>query len=117
MSVDRKLQTATVSDELIDYITRKIVKAVKPRKIVLFGSHARGQENEESDLDLFIVYSGTQPTVTVRRQIDNLLSGRLFPVDIIVRKPEEVAWNVKAKNSFYTEDILKKGKVLYEQNA
>jgi hypothetical protein len=51
----------------------------------------------------------------MRRKVEALLWGRRFPVDLIVRKPEEVAWNFRAKNPFYLYHIFKDGKVLYEK--
>ncbi|TWJ26347.1 nucleotidyltransferase domain-containing protein [Geobacter argillaceus] len=44
-----------LSDQLQKEIVEKIVAAVHPAKIILFGSHAYGQPEEESDLDLVII--------------------------------------------------------------
>ncbi|MBF0612269.1 MAG: nucleotidyltransferase domain-containing protein, partial [Magnetococcales bacterium] len=34
-----------------------IVEAVHPEKIILFGSHARGDETSDSDVDLLVIVS------------------------------------------------------------
>ena len=39
----------------IQAITRLIVERFNPEQIILFGSHARGEANEHSDLDLLVV--------------------------------------------------------------
>jgi predicted nucleotidyltransferase len=95
---DPRLQTDRVTPALLNYIVQKIVTHIAPKRIVLFGSHARGEADEESDLDLFIIWSGAASNREVRRQVDRLLLGRRFAVDIIVRKPEEVRRNLEDGN-------------------
>jgi len=109
------LQTNQVTPDLLVYIAQKIVAHLAPERIILFGSHARGKADEESDLDLFIIQSGTVSNREVRRQVDRLLLGRRFAVDIIVRKPEEVQRNLEDSNPFYSHHIFRDGKVLYER--
>ncbi len=54
---DACLQTKQVTPELIAYITEKITLGLAPRRIILFGSHARSEATGVSDLDLFIYIS------------------------------------------------------------
>ena len=115
MPIDFKLNTETITPELIEYIVNKIAKEIQPEKIILFGSYARGDFDQESDLDLFIIKDGEESSRIMRRKVESLLWGRRFPMDIIVRKPEEVNWNFRAKNPFYLYHIFKDGKVLYEK--
>lgn len=114
---DPRLQTKQVTPELITYIVEKIVQGVAPQRIILFGSHARGEAASTSDLDLFIVQDSTMSNREMRRQIEFLLWGRRFGVDLLVRRPEEVEKNVADGNPFYTRHILREGRVLYEQSA
>ncbi len=115
MPIDQRLSTERVTSELIRYIVEKIVSEIKPEKIILFGSYARGNFNQESDLDLLIIKDADEPSRMVRRKIDALLRGRRFAVDLLVRKTEEIAWNLKAENQFYLHNIFKDVKVLYER--
>jgi len=86
-------------------------------EIALFGSYARGDFSQASDLDLFIVKdSARESSRTIRRRVDALLRGRRFSVDILVRRQVDVEWNLKAKNPFYLYHIFKDGKVLYENS-
>jgi uncharacterized protein len=40
---------------VLDEIVRRIVKAAKPEKIIMFGSAARGEMGPDSDLDILVV--------------------------------------------------------------
>jgi len=113
---DEKLQTKKITPELIDYIVEKIVHEIQPEKIILYGSYARGDFHKDSDLDLFILKDDNAPSRALERKIDDLLTGRLFSLDIRVRKSSEVAWNFRAKNPFYLHHIFKQGRVLYDKN-
>ena len=116
MSRDVKLNTEKITPELIDYVVKKIVREIHPEKIILFGSYARGEFNRGSDLDLLIIKDDRQSSREIRRKVDSLLRGRRFAVDLLVRKPNEIEWNLKAKNPFYLHHIFKDGKVLYEKS-
>ena len=98
--------------------TAKLWPTGSPQKIILFGSYARGNFGQDSDLDLFIaVEGGKESSRSIRRKIDGLLWGRRFPIDLIVKNKQEIEWNFKAKNSFYLHHIFKEGKVLYEKKC
>ncbi len=112
---DQKLNTEKITPELINYVVEKIIKEIKPEKIILFGSYARGDFNQDSDLDIFIIKDGEESSRIMRRKVDALLRGRKFAVDLWVRKPKEVEWNFRAKNPFYLYHIFKEGKVVYEK--
>ncbi|MDY0357628.1 MAG: nucleotidyltransferase domain-containing protein [Sedimentisphaerales bacterium] len=112
---DRRLATQDVTSDLIAYVIEKIVHGISPRKIILFGSRSRGQATESSDLDLLIVHDSGRPNRQVRREIEHLLWGRRFPVDLIVTTPEQIDRNVADGNPFYTRHILTEGKVLYDR--
>ncbi|MBN2088936.1 nucleotidyltransferase domain-containing protein [candidate division KSB1 bacterium] len=90
---------------------------MEPEKIILFGSFARGDATSESDLDLFSIKKSHESSRLLRRKIDALLRGRRFSLDLIVRKPEEVSWNLQVMNPFYLSHIFKEGKVLYEKDV
>jgi predicted nucleotidyltransferase len=112
---DPRLETDSVTPDLVAYMVEKIVHAVEPRQIILFGSRARGQETQSSDLDLLVIQDSGRPNREVRRQIEYLLWGRRFAVDLIVTTPEQVERNVADGNPFHTRHVLAEGKVLYNR--
>ena len=82
--MDKNLNTENITKNLIDYIVQKIVSEIQPEKIILFGSYARGDYTQGSDLDLFIIKDSDEPSRMIRRKVDALLRGRKFSVDLIV---------------------------------
>lgn len=115
--MDQRLRTDRVTPVLLNYIVEKIVREIEPKQIILFGSRARGEAFDSSDVDLFIVQDQELSNRQVRRKIEYLLWGRLFGVDLIVRRPEDVERNLADHNPFYTQHIYSEGQVLYERST
>lgn len=112
---DPQLRTSHITPAIIQYVADKIARAVNPQKIILFGSWARGEMTESSDVDLFVVHDSGLSNREMYRRIARLLWGRLFGVDLIVRNPQDVALNLADNNPFYTHHLFRDGKVLYER--
>jgi predicted nucleotidyltransferase len=99
-------------DKEIQSILDQLVKLYKPEKVILFGSMARGEIKQSSDIDFFIVKSDVPELGVDRiRQLDALIKYRLA-TDFIVYKPKELEQRLKMGDPF-VENILKEGKVLY----
>lgn len=97
----------------IKQITNKIIKEYKPEKIILFGSFAVGKSHKDSDVDLFIIKKSRKPKVERLAKVEKILSKRTLPVDILVYTPKEVEERLSLRD-FFIEDIIKKGKLLYD---
>jgi len=99
----------------INEIILKIAELVKPKKIILFGSYARGNQTEDSDLDLLVILENSDlPRHKRARVIRQHLRGVTdIPRDILVYTQSEVdEWSC-VKLSFVST-ILQEGKILYE---
>ena len=48
-----------MDNECIAMMTERIVRDFDPLQIILFGSHARGDADDQSDIDLLVVFFGT----------------------------------------------------------
>jgi len=104
-----------ITQKQIDAIKRIIVESERPDKVVLFGSYARGENNENSDLDLLVIKNSSLPRYKRAKEIRLLLSKYIFQKDILFYTPEEVdSWS-NVSNAFITT-ALREGKVLYEKN-
>lgn len=108
-----------VSDEMIERMTRQIVREVDPQKILLFGSRARGQANEHSDVDFLVVEREPFGQNRSRRReaarIWRCLSKFRVPKDILVYSVSELMqW--KDSSHHVIAMALREGKVLYESD-
>ena len=105
---------APVTAELLQSIVQRIVTGLHPQKILLFGSYAYGLPSPDSDLDILVIMQTTERPAERILAISRLLRPRPFPMDILVRTPDEIAEAVK-QNDPFIQEILSRGKVLYEQ--
>jgi len=103
-----------ISSDIIAEITRKIIDQVHPDKVVLFGSFARGDYKETSDLDLLVIKESPLPRYKRAKDIRLLLRKYMFPKDILVYTPEEVKEWEDVPMSFITT-AMREGKLLYEK--
>jgi predicted nucleotidyltransferase len=90
-----------------------VAKQFRPRKIILFGSHAYGRPTTDSDVDLLVIMPrvrqrGERMSVRIRHAVP-----RDFALDLLVRTPLEVARCLR-HGDFFIRDIMENGKVMYE---
>lgn len=108
---NENMQDFKVTEKKITEIAQRIAQKFEPEKIILFGSWAWGTPHQDSDIDLFIIKK-TDDTRQLTRDINGFLFPRLYPIDIIVYRPEQ-AEKRKEDGDFFVRDILTKGKILY----
>ena len=107
-----KAKKKILTEEFLEEIVRRIVKAVQPEKIILFGSYAWGKPNKDSDVDLFIIKE-TDNTRKTAMEIDRSIFPRPFPIDLLVYTPKKAEKSVNENRNLFVEDILRNGKILY----
>ncbi|ABU56703.1 nucleotidyltransferase domain-containing protein [Roseiflexus castenholzii] len=99
--------------ETLPAAIERLVREVNPEKIILFGSYAYGNPTPDSDVDLLIIWDTDKPRRERVVTISLLLYPRLFPVDIMVKTPRELA--EEAPHNFFLQEILSRGIVVYER--
>ena len=99
--------------ELKRYI-RLLTKHGSPEKLILFGTLARGELHEWSDIDLVVVEETDLPFYQRLRKIRELIQPQVG-LDIVVYTPEEFD-QLQANSPFFREEIIAKGKIIYEQS-
>lgn len=109
------LNTPSVQDVIAEMVHR-IVSRFNPDKIILFGSHARGQAGPDSDVDLLIVMPSHGSKRERAIEIYGLLAGMGVPKDVIVVTPGEFEAYRDAPGTVI-RTARQEGKVLYERAA
>lgn len=104
-----------MSDETIQQIVDVIATHLSPRRVILFGSYARGEAGADSDLDLFVELDPPLPARGRSRRIKQLFDPYPGPMDIVVYSPEEIAYWRQAPASLVAS-VLREGVVLYERD-
>ena len=103
-----------ITNDVLADITRRIVEVVKPDKLILFGSRARGDAREDSDVDLLVIKPSDQASHLRALPIYRALRGLGVPKDILWVTPDEVAeWGGVVNHVVWRS--LKEGRVLYEK--
>jgi uncharacterized protein len=92
-----------------------IARKFKPVRIILFGSHAYGRPNDDSDLDLLIVKNTRLSFAERARCVSRIVGKHLLPMDLVVLTPGEIRRRLEEFDPFL-EDALNRGKVLYDKN-
>jgi predicted nucleotidyltransferase len=103
---------ANVPRQLIHRFARAVAAEFHPEKIILFGSYAYGTPHEESDVDLLVVMRTADPHAAAVRIQYRLTPP--FPVDLVVRTPEQLAQRL-AQGEPFLRTAISQGKVLYEK--
>ncbi len=105
-----------IDEAKLKEIVGRLVEAVDPDRIILFGSRARGDAKPDSDLDLLIVKDSEEPKHRRAIPAYSAVSGLGIPTDILWRTAAEIAEWSRVPNHVTTRAI-REGRVLYERAA
>ena len=106
----RRYQSPDIPLSLIRRYVRQIVDKFQPDKVILFGSYARGDQREGSDVDLLVVMPAWNEISKASRISWELPAP--FTLDLIVRTPKHLQRGLEECDWFLRE-IMETGKVLY----
>ncbi len=119
---EQKVSTAKgmvpVTDKLLDQMVQAIVAEVDPEQVILFGSRARGDAREDSDVDLIVVEAEPFGKTRSRRleaaRVYEAVAGFDALTDILIYSRDEVDHWRDSVNHVLAR-ALREGTVLYER--
>ena len=98
-------------DRDLSRLVRRIVSTLRPEQIILFGSGARGDVHEASDLDVIVVADTPLPFFErIGRVLDLHRGGR--DLEVLVYTPAEFA-KMKREGRTFILDAVRHGRILY----
>ena len=102
--------------EVIDELVRRIVEAVHPLRIILFGSAARGEMGRHSDLDLLVVMPDGTHRRRTAQEIYRRMWGVGFAKDIVVVTESDIREH--GSNPYLIiKNALEEGRELYHSSG
>ena len=99
----------------IKQMLQRIVREFDPERVILFGSHARGEAGRDSDVDLLVVMPFEGLKHKKQLEIRVALHDIRIPKDIIVTTPEDFAWRKDVVGTI-EYPAVREGKVLYARS-
>lgn len=101
-------------DKRLDEVLGVLKAKYHPEKIILYGSLARGKVRRWSDIDLVVIKRTRERFLRRLVEADRIADPELHGgLDILVYTPTEVKRMMADRPSYFREEILKKGRVLY----
>lgn len=104
-----------MTDDIISAMVDRIVVQFQPTSIMLFGSRARGDAKESSDVDLLVVMNDVadrrKSAIAIRRSLRDLPISK----DIVVVTPEDI-FRLKHVVGTIIHDAFRDGRLIYEQH-
>lgn len=98
-------------EQIATAVTR-IAEAAQPEQILFFGSHARGEARDDSDLDLLVIETDVADRAAEMVRLRRVLRPLRIPVDILVYSRADVErWGNQPGSALFW--ALREGKVIY----
>ena len=102
-----------VTSKKVEETLRRIVDVAHPSRVIVFGSYARGESTENSDLDIWVVKPKVQNRYSEIKCITKALRGLMLAVDLLLIDEDELKQWAEVPGSVY-RTAIREGKVIYE---
>jgi predicted nucleotidyltransferase len=101
-----------VDEQDIERVATHLGTAANASQVILFGSYARGEADEHSDVDFMIIAETDLPRFKRSRELYKLFRPYPFAMDLVVYTPQEFERGKSSPVSFVSS-VLREGKALY----
>jgi predicted nucleotidyltransferase len=104
------------AEEIILNVKERLLKSKAKKhllKIILFGSHAKGEATKDSDIDLLIVRkNGKEVEEILNTSLYDILLDTYAPIEVLISPIEEILW----PDSYFIYNILSYGKEVFSMD-
>ncbi|WP_078664330.1 MULTISPECIES: nucleotidyltransferase domain-containing protein [Carboxydocella] len=102
-----------MNEDVIQEMVNAIRTKFNPEQIIVFGSWARGEANEDSDIDFLVIMPDEIPNKRfLQIEIRKALRGFAIPKDVVVLSKNEIS-KYKNINGLVYKNALEEGRVYY----
>jgi predicted nucleotidyltransferase len=101
-----------VDERVLQQVVKRIVAAAQPSRVILFGSHGRGDADAGSDLDLMVIKPQVPDKYAEMIRLHEAVGGIGVGVDVLVFSEAEV----EERRDWCTSPVywaLREGRTLY----
>src|SRR5579872_2251749 len=109
--IHTKTPVTPITKEIVELVKNRIVEEFHPRRIIVFGSYARGAP-QAADLDVFVEMESARTPVQRAVEVDAIFGLRTWPMDLLVYTPQEVQ-QLRGKRGTLLAEIESQGKLIY----
>jgi uncharacterized protein len=101
--------------EKVDLAVKTAIEIARPSRVFIFGSWARGEATDSSDLDLAVLFPDERKAELgdLRKEISRAFKDIRMSIDLVVASEGYAAEFVSSVNSVYYK-ILHQGKLVYD---
>src|ERR1700733_9794623 len=100
-------------EEAVSRLTQLLVDAANPARIILYGSHARGEASADSDVDIMVVETDVGDRLKEMVRLNRVVRSLGIPVDLLVVSKEKFDYWSDTPGNVYFEAAAE-GRTLYE---
>jgi len=105
-----------VSMANIEEVAERIGSKANAEAVIMFGSYAKGNASENSDVDFLVIAESKLPRFKRSRELHKLFKPYPFGMDILVYTPAEIEKGRRSSLSFVST-VLREGKRLYARSG
>jgi len=103
--------------EKLEIMIEAIKNKIKPNKIILFGSFAKGTQKEDSDIDICVITDYNKRKIDMLRELRLSTIGKIdIPMDIVIYGNTEFSQRAEKENTFENQ-INKEGVLLWKSSV